>query len=341
MKSILKRLVKPVALILIAITMASLFSGVTAFHTLVYVYDNNKTRILYTQLEKPEEILKEANIPLGQYDSYTYKKKRKQVYGLTLDRAYPVSVMVGGEQKWAPMKGETVEEALRRINVVLEELDKVEPALTEHVTKDTKIVVTTIRNREREEVTAIPYETQTRRSPLYKNGQQKIVQAGVDGQKTTIYKEYVVNGVVEEQTVLKETINKQPTTQIVISGDKSAHVSPLEIPESVKFDENGNPVNYTKKLTGKATAYSARKGAKTASGRYAIVGHVAVNPKVIPYGSKLFIKSTDGSFIYGYAIAADTGTALMDGRVLVDCFFDTYEESCAFGAKKMDVYVLS
>ena len=111
MKSIIKRLVKPVALTLIAITLASLFSSVTAFHRLVYVYDNGKTRILYTQLEKPEDILKEANIPLGQYDSFTYKPKRKQVYGLTLDRAYPVSVKVGGEQKWAPMKGETVEEA--------------------------------------------------------------------------------------------------------------------------------------------------------------------------------------------------------------------------------------
>ena len=341
MKSIIKRLVKPVALTLIAITLASLFSSVTAFHRLVYVYDNGKTRILYTQLEKPEEILKEANIPLGTYDSYTYKPKRKQVYALTLDRAYPVSVKVGGEQKWAPMKGETVEEALKRAGVVLEQQDTVTPALTEHVTKDTQIVVTTIRDRERSETVTIPYETVTRRSPLYKNGQTKVVQEGVNGQKTTLYKEHVVNGVVEEQKVLKETIDKQPTTKIVISGDKSAHVSTLEIPDDIKFDENGNPVNYTKKLTGKATAYSARKGAKTASGRYAIVGHVAVNPKIIPYGSKLFIKSTDGSFIYGYAIAADTGTALMDGRVLVDVFFDTYEESCAFGAKKMDVYVLS
>ena len=66
----------------------------------------------------------------------------------------------------------------------------------------------------------------------------------------------------------------------------------------------------------------------------------AVNPKVIPYGTKLYIKAADGSFTYGYAIAADTGTALMDGRVLVDLFFDTNQECYAFGAKKMEVYVL-
>ena len=62
--------------------------------------------------------------------------------------------------------------------------------------------------------------------------------------------------------------------------------------------------------------------------------------ETIPYGSKLYIKSSDGSFVYGYAVAADTGIALMDGRVTVDLYFDTYLESCLFGAKTMDIYVL-
>ena len=127
---------------------------------------------------------------------------------------------------------------------------------------------------------------------------------------------------------------------LTLPGDSTATVTTLKVPEDLILDENGNPVNYTKKIVGKGTAYSARSGAKTASGRYAIPGHVAVNPNVIPYGSKLYIKSVDGSFIYGYAIAADTGIALMDGRVTVDLFFDTYLESCLFGAKTMEIYVI-
>ena len=342
MKSIISRLVKPVALVSFAITMSFLFSSVASFYNLIYVDDGRYMRILYTDVTDPEQILEDSDIKLGKYDSFTFtkNKRRKKVYNLNIDRAYPVSVKFGGEQKWAPMKGETVAVALERIGVVLEKNDTVTPALTETVTKDTQIIVNTVRDRQREETSTIPYKTITRRSPLLKNGQTKVMQEGQNGQKTTVYKEHVVNGVVETSTVLKETINKATVDKVIITGDKSAHVSPLEIPSSVKFDENGNPVNYVKKITGKGTAYSARKGAKTASGRYAIVGHVAVNPKVIPYGSKLFIKSVDGSFIYGYAIAADTGIALMDGRVTVDLFFDTYKESCAFGAKKMEIYVL-
>ncbi len=74
-----------------------------------------------------------------------------------------------------------------------------------------------------------------------------------------------------------------------------------------------------------------------------MVGHIAVNPSVIPYGSKLYIETTDGSVVYGYAIAADTGTFInrKDMPVVADLFFDTYAESCMWGVKKINIYVLS
>ena len=53
-------------------------------------------------------------------------------------------------------------------------------------------------------------------------------------------------------------------------------------------------------------------------GRYLSEGYVAVDPDIIPYGSKLYIMTKDGSWDYGYAIAADTGGAMLSGRVLVD-----------------------
>jgi len=69
-------------------------------------------------------------------------------------------------------------------------------------------------------------------------------------------------------------------------------------------------------------------------------GFVAVNTDVIPYGSLLYITSADGSFTYGWAVAADVGEAMMDGRVDIDCFFESYNESCYFGKKLMNIYVV-
>lgn len=59
---------------------------------------------------------------------------------------------------------------------------------------------------------------------------------------------------------------------------------------------------------------------------------MAVDPDVIPYGTLLYITSTDGSFVYGYAVATDTGIAVQDGRILVDLFYETYAESVINGA---------
>ena len=75
-------------------------------------------------------------------------------------------------------------------------------------------------------------------------------------------------------------------------------------------------------------------------GLMAVEGTVAVDPEVIPYGSRLYIVSSDGSFVYGYAVAADTGTAIMDGIIDVDLFYDTYLESLLNGLRTVNIYVL-
>jgi len=70
------------------------------------------------------------------------------------------------------------------------------------------------------------------------------------------------------------------------------------------------------------------------------VGIVAVDPSVIPLGTKLYIASPDGSIVYGYAVAGDTGGAAYNGDVVVDLFYDTYEECIQFGRRTMNIYIL-
>ena len=117
-------------------------------------------------------------------------------------------------------------------------------------------------------------------------------------------------------------------------------ISQLDVPDYLALDENGVPTSYSNVLTGKSCAYSANPSAKTASGRQVKVGYVAVDPAIIPYGTELYIVSTDGKYVYGYAVAADTGTALLDGRILVDLFMESYDASCDWGAKHVNIYIL-
>lgn len=117
-------------------------------------------------------------------------------------------------------------------------------------------------------------------------------------------------------------------------------VSELKAPK-IYVDEQGQPLKYIKKYSGKCTAYYNPNGNLTATGRVFKPGHIAVNPKKIPYGTKMYVVSPKGGFVYGYSIAADTGGFANNGSgTLVDLAFWTKKECNNFGRRTMNVYIL-
>ncbi len=103
---------------------------------------------------------------------------------------------------------------------------------------------------------------------------------------------------------------------------------------------------FSKRITCTATAYddSAQSQGKwtgqTATGRKPAYGVIAVDPKVIPLNSKLYIESADGgqSWIYGFAVAGDTGGAIKGNKV--DLFYNTRDQVYNFGRRSCIVYIL-
>lgn len=93
---------------------------------------------------------------------------------------------------------------------------------------------------------------------------------------------------------------------------------------------------YRSVLTMEATAYLPTDGGGsgiTATGLMAGRGIVAVDPDVIPLGSRLYIPG------YGEAVAADTGGAIYGNRI--DLCMESYGEAMAFGRRDVTVYVLN
>lgn len=116
-------------------------------------------------------------------------------------------------------------------------------------------------------------------------------------------------------------------------------ISLLELPEWLEFDENGIPTEYSAVLTGNACAYTAAPDALMSTGKAVFQGYVAVDPDIIPYGSELYIVAEDGE-VYGYAIAADTGSSVRKGHIIVDLFMNEYDDCIQWGNKPVYVYVL-
>ena len=74
------------------------------------------------------------------------------------------------------------------------------------------------------------------------------------------------------------------------------------------------------------------------SGTLARVGAIAVDPTVIPLGTKMYVVSNDGQYVYGYCVAEDIGGGIKGNKI--DLYFDTYAECWDFGVRMCTVYIL-
>lgn len=93
------------------------------------------------------------------------------------------------------------------------------------------------------------------------------------------------------------------------------------------------------KMTVKATAYSCNgEPGITYSGTPARVGAVASDPSVIPLGTKMYVVSNDGAYIYGTCVAEDIGGAIKGN--MLDLYFNTFDECWIFGIRECTVYFL-
>ena len=65
---------------------------------------------------------------------------------------------------------------------------------------------------------------------------------------------------------------------------------------------------------------------------------IAVDKNIIPLGTKVYVEGLDGTPDYGYAIAADTGSAIKNYKI--DLYMDSHSSAYKWGCKNMRVYIL-
>lgn len=321
--------------------MVAVITGALYFRSTVYISDNGAVKELRTNETNLDNILNEANISLSDGDVASLANDNDKIY-IDIKRAFDVTVNADKNTYRLRMTGGSVSEAIEKAGITLGENDIVSVGLGEDVYSGIIINVSRVKYADRTTRIDIRYETEYVDDSNLKIGTQEVIIPGEKGGKTLKYKDVYIDGEYIRSELISEKIEKEPVNEVIGVGTS------LQVPyaklDNDELDKvklvNGIPENYVKVVSGKATAYSAHDGSLTASGRYAVVGTVAVNPKVIPYGSELYIVAQNGKRVYGYAVAADTGIGLLDGRVTVDVFMGSYKDSCNWGAVYVDVYVL-
>jgi 3D (Asp-Asp-Asp) domain-containing protein len=152
------------------------------------------------------------------------------------------------------------------------------------------------------------------------NGQERILKAGSDGLiKSTIVTEIKDGIVISRQKTGSQIVVKERPV-MVASG------SYTQISRGMNNRRFGKPQRF------EATAYSYT-GHRTAVGAKTRRGIVAVDPRVIKMGTRMFIKG------YGFGVAADTGGAIKGKKI--DLYFENYHDAVKWGRKPVDVYFVS
>lgn len=298
-----------------------------------------------------KDALLEANIMLFNEDAVEPELDASLSDGdvITVTRAKNVTVVADGEKHTVKLAKGTVKDAISAANVTVGKDDEVSKKLDKTLKDGMTVKVYRVTYKQKTVTEEIKYKTVTTESKSMKVGKTKVTQKGVNGEKEVTYKIKYVDGKESDKTVVSEEIIKKAVNKKISVGTKGSssksgkvpsQISWIAPPSSVKFDSSGKPTNYKKIITGTATAYGPKDGTATSTGKTAKPGYVAVDPDVIPYGTKMYIVSADGKYNYGYAIAADTGGAARSGRIIVDLFFSSNSACYDFGRRQVKIYIL-
>ena len=331
------------ALLLIAsICAATLLFGTVNTFT---VTDGEKTHKIHTLSSDIDDAITVAGFSSDKYKVLSVSAV-DNITNISLAYKFPVYITVGDKTVEVNVIKSTVGEILANAGYTVDQHDMIEPSVDTVITDTAYIDYTNIDYVTGSYVETIPSTIKTVYSSKLNEGTTTLTE-GKDGEQQVNYTAKIVNGVTVETVVssritLSEAVNGTKTIgtkkAAVTTSENVKTISTLPAP-TIELDENGNPVNFKKHITVQATAYTYT-GNKCSTGVAPQPGYIAVNPNVIPYGTKMYIKSSDGSYIYGYAVAADTGGFIKSRPNNVDLFMSSKAACAAFGRRNVEIYIL-
>jgi uncharacterized protein YabE (DUF348 family) len=283
-----------------------------------------------TQASTVAEALVGAGVELDDDDLVSPARDAEVISGMTIvvRHSVPVTLVFGGEPTQVDVVGETVADALVASGIDPAANPTVEPSLDSPLRPNMEITVPDAFVRVIREEAEVREGTTRISDPQLARGVVKTVSQGQPGRVMRLYRAVVAGGVETTPVLTAEHVLDKPSPRVVAVGTappaSATSTRPIEDAPS-----NGKPKRVT------ATGYSAEQpglSSKTATGAAAKRGVIAVDPRVIPLGTRVYVPG------YGHAVAADTGGAIRGNRI--DLCFNTVAQARAWGRRTVTILIL-
>ena len=313
----------------------------TAYANSGYVIcDGDDRQVVFSDATEPSEVLAEAGVELNRADIVEMNEEGLRPE-ITVRRVQIIRINNGGQSLVTNSYGCTVGELLESINLTLNEGDAIDvPLHTEtfdgmELNIDRWVTVTETFSE------SIPFDTEYVSTNKMLKGEEKVVTKGVEGVMEHTATVTYFNGQEVSREVLSSELTVAPVNQVIKQGTFEAEKGKLTIGDGIIVTADGQVYTYNKTMKVKATAYThTDKGCDmiTATGTTVRWGTVAVDPRIIPYGTKMFIVSNDGKYVYGLSAAEDCGGSIKGNRI--DLYMPTTKECFQFGMRNCTVYFI-
>lgn len=271
------------------------------------------------------EVLREAGVSVAPSDEVHPPLGARVGEGMTIvvRPAVAVTLIADGQIRQLRTAAATVADLLVRQGLRVGPTDKVYPPPGSPLEPGMTVRLIRVEHRMVVEQVRVPYEVRTQRDPAAPRGLLRVVQPGREGLRERLWRLTLADGVVVARHLVGERTIRPPMDRIIAVG-------------TVVHIASRGPFAGHEVMEMLATAYAPfccpGVDGITSTGMRAGYGVVAVDPRVIPLGSRLFIEG------YGYAVAGDVGGRIKGLRI--DLGFDTTREARRFGVRRVRVYIL-
>jgi 3D (Asp-Asp-Asp) domain-containing protein len=316
----------------VAKTVAAFAAPAPAKHvTLVH---DGLSETIETQAATAGDLLAERDLIKAPEDALSVDPASPLVDGetVTYRQAVPVTVVVDGTAHALRSPAATVADLLTQQAVAFDRHDAVSPAPSALVENDTVVTVKHVDSWTETVRKKLAANVVKRWAFTLPSGKTKVVDPGAPGMAETAY---AVTRTSDRKTVrrraLVSRVLRAPRARIVAEGiGEYTALSAL-----ASRGITGTLRLASSALSMVATAYTAGCAGcsgVTATGRAAGHGVVAVDPRVIPLGTRMYIPG------YGHAVAGDTGGSIHGNRI--DLGFNSSAEANQFGRRPITVYLI-
>jgi len=299
----------------------------------IVISDAGKEIAISTFKNTVKDVLNEKAINIGPFDKMSISMTEKLEDGLSISiqRAKKVNIKTKDSSIFIYTNTDTVENALKEAEILIGSKDRVEPTMSSMLQDEMQVNVIRVEEKLTSQNVPMEFTNEVKKIESLAKGLVNVVKKGQSGEKEVTIKTVYEDGKEVSKQIVSETVIKEPVNGLIEEGVKTTLIT------------SRGQVNFTRAIKMSATAYDATfescgkhpddpQYGITYSGLKVRPGIVAVDPRVIPLGTWLYVEG------YGEALAADIGGAIKGNKI--DLYYESPSDVKKFGRRPVKVYVL-